>query len=130
MERAATRTRYSPSPSNAKRARITAEADQEVAKVKGVIRREAYSKRPVRHEYRLTQMGRDLWPAVIALKQWGDRWLGEGPAPVEIVHRVCGHVTEPRMTCSACGEPMAAHDAEPRLSEPFQTERHATRKQS
>jgi len=96
----------------------------------GVIRKEAYSERPVRYEYRLTAMGRELWPAVIALKQWGDKWLGDGPAPVEIVHKTCGHVTEPQMTCSHCGEPMAAHDAEPRLSEPFQTERHATRKQS
>ena len=87
----------------------------------GVIRREAYSERPIRHDYRLTAMGRELWPAVIALKQWGDKWLGDGPAPVEIVHKSCGHVTEPQMTCSDCGEPMAAHDAEPRLSEPFDT---------
>lgn len=94
----------------------------------GVIRREVYSDRPIRHEYRLTAMGRELWPAVIVLKQWGDKWLGDGPAPVEIVHKSCGNVTEPQITCSDCGQPMAAHDAEPRLSEPFQTERHATRK--
>lgn len=96
----------------------------------GVIRKEAYSERPVRHEYRLTAMGRELWPAVITLKQWGDKWLGDGPAPVEIVHKGCGHVTEPQMTCSVCGEPMAAHDAEPRLSEHFNTERQAVRKYS
>ena len=96
----------------------------------GVIRKEAYSERPVRFEYRMTAMGRELWPAVITLKQWGDKWLGDGPAPVEIVHKACGHVTEPQMTCSVCGEPMAAHDAEPRLSEPFDTERQAMRKHS
>ncbi len=96
----------------------------------GVIRREAYSERPVRHEYKLTAMGRELWPAVITLKQWGDKWLGDGPAPVEIVHKTCGHVTEPQMTCSHCGEPMAAHGAEPRLSEPFDIERQAMRKHS
>ncbi len=96
----------------------------------GVIRKEAYSERPVRFEYRMTAMGRELWPAVITLKQWGDKWLGDGPAPVEIVHKSCGHVTEPQMTCSECGEPMAAHDAEPHLSEPFDTERQAMRKHS
>ena len=96
----------------------------------GVIRKEAYSERPIRHEYRLTAMGRELWPAVITLKQWGDKWLGDGPAPVEIVHKGCGHVTEPHMTCSVRGEPMAAHDSEPRLSEHFNTERQAVRKHS
>lgn len=94
----------------------------------GVISREAYSERPVRHEYRLTAMGRELWPTVITLKQWGDRWLSDGPAPVEIVHKTCGHVTDPRLTCAKCGEPMAAHDAEPRLSDHFTTERQALRK--
>ena len=42
----------------------------------GLIRREPYSERPLRHEYCLTEKGRDLWTIIIALKQWGDRWLG------------------------------------------------------
>ena len=50
-----------------------------------------------RHEYLLTDMGRDLLPAVIALMQWGDRYLqgDDGPLRVEAgtgapVHvRVC-----------------------------------------
>lgn len=95
----------------------------------GVIRREAYSEHPPRGEYRLTAMGRDLWPAVIAMKQWGDRWLGKGETPVEILHKGCGHITQPRMTCPDCGEPMAAHDAAPRLSQTFDNERQAARRQ-
>ena len=45
----------------------------------------------VRHEYRLTDKGRDLYPAIVALMQWGDRWLAdpEGP-PVLLEHRDCG----------------------------------------
>ncbi len=31
-----------------------------------------------RYEYRLTDKGRDLFPVVIALRQWGDKW---NPAP-------------------------------------------------
>src|SRR3979490_2950741 len=28
---------------------------------------------PPRYEYRLTEKGLDLWPAIVALMQWGDR---------------------------------------------------------
>ena len=44
-----------------------------------------------RHEYRLTQKGRDLFPVLVALQAWGDRYLAdpEGPA-VELTHRDCG----------------------------------------
>ncbi len=94
----------------------------------GVIRREAYSERPLRHEYRLTRMGRELWPVVIALKQWGDRWLVAAEPPVEIVHKGCGHETRPQLTCSACGEAMQAHDATIRMTPSFEQERQAVRK--
>ncbi|WP_166023374.1 winged helix-turn-helix transcriptional regulator [Streptomyces chilikensis] len=45
----------------------------------GVLSREPYQERPVRHEYRLTPRGRALLPVLIALQDWGDTWLlGEG----------------------------------------------------
>lgn len=45
----------------------------------GVLAREPYQDRPVRHEYRLTPRGRALLPVLIALQDWGDAWvLGEG----------------------------------------------------
>lgn len=45
----------------------------------GVLTREPYQDRPVRHEYRLTPRGRALLPVLIALQDWGDAWvLGEG----------------------------------------------------
>src|SRR5215469_113949 len=31
----------------------------------------------VRAEYRLTDKGRELFPAVVALMQWGDRWTAD-----------------------------------------------------
>jgi DNA-binding HxlR family transcriptional regulator len=94
----------------------------------GVIRRVPYSERPPRHEYRLTEKGRDLWTVIIALKQWGDRWLGAEDTPVQIVHNTCGQVTEPQMTCSECGEPIDARAAEAFLSQPFELERQAARR--
>ncbi|MFD9726643.1 winged helix-turn-helix transcriptional regulator [Streptomyces sp. NPDC059072] len=45
----------------------------------GVLAREPYQERPVRHEYRLTPRGRGLLPVLVALQDWGDAWiLGEG----------------------------------------------------
>ncbi|BCJ41564.1 transcriptional regulator [Actinoplanes ianthinogenes] len=58
----------------------------------GVLRREPYQEpgARVRHEYRLTPKGFDLYPVLIALAGWGDRYLAdpEGP-PIEFVHRDC-----------------------------------------
>src|SRR3954463_2348161 len=39
----------------------------------GMLERVAYQERPVRHEYRLTEKGIDLWPVVVSLLQWGDK---------------------------------------------------------
>lgn len=91
----------------------------------GILRREAYSERPPRYEYRLTEKGRDLWPVIVAIKQWGDRWLIDGDSPVAIEHKNCGQVTRVEMTCACCGEPMQARDAIPRLSISLEQERQA-----
>jgi len=95
-----------------------------------VVRREAYSKRPTRYEYRLTAMGRDLWPVVIAFKQWGDRWLVDGDPPVKVVHNGCGAAKGPQLTCSECGDPMEAHDAVAHLARAFERERSQLRNPS
>jgi len=66
-----------------------------------------------RHEYRLTRKGWDLWPVMIALKQWGDRYTAdpEGP-PLEVHHRDCGASVEAVVLCAAEHErltPFQAH---------------------
>jgi len=44
-----------------------------------------------RSDYRLTAAGRDLFPVVIALVQWGDRWVfGAGREPMAILDRETG----------------------------------------
>jgi DNA-binding HxlR family transcriptional regulator len=79
----------------------------------GILERRRYQERPARHEYRLTEMGRDLWPAVVALMQWGDRWLGsDGGAPMVVVHRECGGGVTDRRTCADCGTPLDVRDVE------------------
>jgi len=45
----------------------------------GIVERSAYQERPTRHAYRLTPRGRALLPVLVALQDWGDRWLlGDG----------------------------------------------------
>ena len=76
----------------------------------GVLERVAYSEHPPRYDYRLTAKGRDLWPVLTAMRQWGDRWEAPAGPPIELVHRACGHITQVIGTCSECGEPLTARD--------------------
>ncbi|MFD3706518.1 winged helix-turn-helix transcriptional regulator [Nocardia sp. NPDC058658] len=50
----------------------------------GLLEKRPYQEegKRTRHEYTLTQMGRDLLPAVVALWQWGDTYLQPGPPPL------------------------------------------------
>jgi DNA-binding HxlR family transcriptional regulator len=81
----------------------------------GVLARVRYQSRPPRFEYRLTEKGRDLYPLIVSMTRWGDRWMAgkEGP-PVELVHRGCGRVIVPALACPDCGAPVGARDMEAR----------------
>jgi len=88
----------------------------------GVLVKVAYQERPARHEYRLTDMGRDLYPVLLALTGWGDRWLDEGRgAPVIYQHRRCGHLMRPTMVCSECGEALDPRQVTPMAGPGLQT---------
>ena len=69
----------------------------------GVITRRAYSEHPPRHEYVLTEAGKDLRPVIMALKHWGDTHVAHDHLSPVMEHS-CGAVFEPRMACAACGE--------------------------
>ena len=68
----------------------------------GVLRREPYQEpgARVRHEYRLTGKGFDLYPMLIAVTEWGNRYLAdpEGP-PIRYTHRDCGAEMRVGMRC-------------------------------
>ncbi len=81
----------------------------------GILERRLYQKRPERHEYRLTEKGRDLWPVMIGLMKWGDRHApAEGGPPTVILHRDCGGELDERLMCRRCGEPVDVRSAEGR----------------
>ena len=77
-----------------------------------ILERRAYQESPPRYEYFLTQKGLDLWPALIALLNWGDRYSPspEGPRRL-IVHKECGGTVSERGICESCGKVLTARDA-------------------
>ncbi len=76
---------------------------------KGVLKRSRYQTRPERFEYRLTEKGLDLFPILLLLMRWGDKWLaGEAGVPVTITHKDCGKETVPVVTCSECEQALIA----------------------
>lgn len=72
-----------------------------------ILERVRYSEAPLRHEYRLTQRGRELFPVALAAWRWERRWAGpRSGIPARLRHDTCGHATRPELVCAACGEPL------------------------
>lgn len=77
----------------------------------GVVERRLYQRDPERYEYVLTNKGLELVSVLLALMDWGDRWVSrEDGAPMLIRHKACGKRTRARVTCSVCGEPLSARE--------------------
>lgn len=71
----------------------------------GILDRQRYQEKPERFEYRLTAEGRDLFPLIVELIRWGDRWLaGDAGPPQILTHKPCGSTLVPRITCDQCHE--------------------------
>jgi DNA-binding HxlR family transcriptional regulator len=70
----------------------------------GILRRERYSERPERFEYRLTQRGKDLFPVILAMADWGDRHAPTSAGPPRLfLHRDCGGTVDARhLRCEQC----------------------------
>jgi DNA-binding HxlR family transcriptional regulator len=80
----------------------------------GILRREPYKDSVrTRDRYRLTEMGLDLYPVLMAIRDWGDRHLAdEACPPVVVRHRDCGGTPTLELRCDRCGEEIGARDAE------------------
>ncbi|MBV9044249.1 MAG: helix-turn-helix transcriptional regulator [Alphaproteobacteria bacterium] len=77
----------------------------------GILKKVPYQERPVRYEYRLTEKGLDLYPAILHLVHWGDRhYATKAGPPVLHNHLKCGHDFRATLTCSECGETIGARD--------------------
>ncbi|MGB1141607.1 MAG: winged helix-turn-helix transcriptional regulator [Halioglobus sp.] len=86
----------------------------------GVVRKLPYQDRPVRHGYHLTQKGIDLYPVLMSIVAWGDKYYAsENGPPVIQHHKTCGHDFHGVLHCSECGETLSPFDTEPRISERY-----------
>ena len=75
-----------------------------------------YGERPVRYEYHLTKKGRALWPVLVELLQWGDRYApGPDGPPVIFRHTGCGGTVGPHRACTRCGELLEQGDVRAEL---------------
>src|SRR5579885_3449100 len=86
----------------------------------GILERSENEGDHARVEYRLTKKGMDLYPVMVAMLRWGDRWLcGDKGPPLTLVHRGCGAKTTPALVCPNCGAPVGAGN--PRAIKPLES---------
>lgn len=107
----------------------------------GIVERQTDAQTGAAQGYRLTDKGLDLWPVMMLLRQWGERWgegsarqagLGEAmsadvgaheqgsaaaqavqePTPPAIWHRGHQHKLTIGLVCTECGEPVNARSGE------------------
>jgi DNA-binding HxlR family transcriptional regulator len=81
----------------------------------GILHRDSYREpgQRARYEYRLTDKGRDLYPVLVALMQWGDRYVADsaGP-PVLLTHRDCGAPLHITLGCDLGHEDIASDEVD------------------
>ena len=82
----------------------------------GLLRKVPYreSGQRRRYEYRLTAKGLDLYPVLVALMQWGNRYAA-GPAAPQVLlrHRDCGEPVQLQLSCRAGHVLDSARDVTP-----------------
>lgn len=77
----------------------------------GILMQEPLQAEGRRQGYRLTGMGEDLLPVLMALMQWGDRWLQTPDTiPVRVVERSTGKALPPLAVRNAAGKQLGLAD--------------------
>jgi DNA-binding HxlR family transcriptional regulator len=73
----------------------------------GLLEREPYQEpgQRTRMAYRLTGKGAELFPVLVALMQWGDRWLAPAGPPVELRHHGCDQPVRAELRCDGGHQP-------------------------
>ena len=61
-----------------------------------------YGDWPLRHEYRLTERGLDLYPVPLAMLTWGKRWLPTNGPDIHLTHTPCGKALRAVLSCGPC----------------------------
>lgn len=70
----------------------------------GILSADPYQQRPLRHEYRLTEKGKDLFDVLMTLWSYGERWNPpQDPDHQRVVHLDCGNEADAVAHCGHCG---------------------------
>jgi len=93
------------------RSRLTDRLDRLVEH--GILDRVPYRDGRTRHEYRLTDKGIELYPVLIAIRDWGDRHMAPDGPPVHYRHAGCGGEAHVTLACDRCGDELTARDVVP-----------------
>jgi DNA-binding HxlR family transcriptional regulator len=72
----------------------------------GMLERRLYCERPPRHEYVLTDRGRDFRPVLISLQTWGNRHFAPEGLSVMLVDARTGTPAEPILVDRLTGQPI------------------------
>lgn len=73
----------------------------------GIITKVADDSWAVRHQYRLTEKGADLYHVPLAILTWGRRWLGAAESDTTLIHTPCGADVHAVLGCAFCAEPIS-----------------------
>jgi DNA-binding HxlR family transcriptional regulator len=72
----------------------------------GLLERIRYSERPPRYEYVLSEMGRDFWPVLIAMMEFGNRHFAKEGLANRLVDADTGQMARPVITDAESGRPL------------------------
>ena len=73
----------------------------------GILDQKIYQKNPPRYEYHLTEKGKDLYPTLLTLMHWGDRWFSKTHGvPHYMTHAACGAKFIQTIRCDQCKGPI------------------------
>lgn len=72
----------------------------------GLLERRRYCEHPPRDEYVLTERGRDFWPVLVLLTQWGNRHFAEEGIASQLVDAATGDPAEPVLVDRRTGRPI------------------------
>lgn len=76
----------------------------------GILSREPMVEDRRKVAYRLTEKGAALLPAVVALRQWGEKWAADGPSTPVLVDRLHQQPIQPITIFAEDGRELQLHD--------------------
>jgi DNA-binding HxlR family transcriptional regulator len=86
----------------------------------GIIDKSVAADDARRYDYTLTDKGRDLFPLLMAVMAWGDRWTPGDTGPlIKLRHTPCGKLTKPGLVCTACGHALSSDSLATEVAKPY-----------